>query len=193
MQLKSFLRLRLRHSETPLHTPFGNSVAIFFQMVRSVTIPLNGVLYGGMKLALVDQLYDAFSEAVKPSGNSIAPHRCPECNRIRDDFDKYQSRDVPDRIIRYHRDALPLLSPEALRHYLPRYFEYALTTGDGTAWETIVFELDVSEDEERDLGRLHAFSNEEREAIVSYLNYIARDADNDYGDEIKRALTRWAI
>ena len=60
-------------------------------------------------------MYKAFSSVPKPQKSQMTPTRCSGCDEVRDQFYEYSQRDLPDKLINYHCDALPLLSPEALQ------------------------------------------------------------------------------
>jgi len=63
-------------------------------------------------------VYEAFHAAPRPAKHEITSHRCGECDRIRDDFSLHNARDVPDDMMLYHSDSMPLLTPKAFRYYL---------------------------------------------------------------------------
>lgn len=127
--------------------------------------------------ALVELLYAAFAEASRPTLDDITPHRCYECDEVRDGLAPYAARTVPDEEVR--ADSLPLLSPTALRHYLPRYIEFGFTHRDSILSEFLIYNLCAENLEER---RYAAFSIAERQALHRYLKhrYDTTDQSNDF-------------
>ena len=77
---------------------------------------------------LADAITAAFADVPKPVGlRAIAPHVCDECNELANDFSPYDFRSLPGSLIEAQYSGLPLLSPEALHHYLPAYMIHALS------------------------------------------------------------------
>jgi hypothetical protein len=90
-------------------------------------------------------------------------------------------------------DSLPLLSPAALRHYLPRYLEFSLTDHRSILRELVLYHLAPEAPEEpcwRE--RYSVFSDAERQAIHAYFIH-RRDWEEAWVAEewLKRALAFW--
>ncbi len=73
----------------------------------------------------IEEMYKVFENTPKPVKDDMTPHRCIECDEVRDQLSEYEKREIPDKLVNYHGDALPLLSPNALHYYLPRYMEFS--------------------------------------------------------------------
>jgi hypothetical protein len=112
---------------------------------------------------LIESTYAAFSEAPRPEFDQITGHRCRECDAVRDEFAKYQVRELPDAIVDYERGALPLLTPMALRYFLPRYI-------DSSAIDYVLYHLSAEHPHEPYWAERYAvFSDQERAAIANYI------------------------
>ena len=140
---------------------------------------------------MIDEIYSAFSKAPRPDICDITSHRCHECNRIRVDFADFNNRQVPDSVIKYHSDALPLFSASALRYYLPRYMEYSLLNEGSNAAESVFFELCPSPINDWHLQRIESFTNTEKELVTRYLQAHASIYLDDMED-INKCLYLWA-
>lgn len=45
----------------------------------------------------IERMYKVFSDAEKPTLDEMTPHRCCECDEVRDQLHAYDKRDVPDK------------------------------------------------------------------------------------------------
>ncbi len=122
--------------------------------------------------------------------DAITPHRCEECDEVRDRLSRHEPRRVPESDMKWLGDSLPLLSPEALRYYLPRYLEFSITHRDSNACEFVLYHLSSEHPEEEYWAERYAvFSQEERDALVEYLRYRSGWA----GAELEQAWVLRAI
>jgi len=72
-----------------------------------------------LKLAI----HRAFASVGYPGDDNIVGSICcEEEERVIADFRGKKWKDVPEEVVDYHYDSLPLFSPEAYCYYLPRYF-----------------------------------------------------------------------
>ena len=127
--------------------------------------------------------YKAFQDAPRPSIDENAPHRCWECDKVRDDFSKYNVGKVPDDVLHYHGDSISLLSPKAFRYFMPRYVEFTINNPDANAVDNLLFNLSPDDPtSEFRKGRCDAFTKE-REAIIEYLQYRRTLPDGEYDEE----------
>ena len=141
----------------------------------------------------IDTVYVAFDAAPRPAADEITSHRCCECDRVRDDLARFRARDVPDDVLSYHGDSIPLLTPKAFRYFLPRYIQFTCDHPGENATEILLFNLSPEvPSSEFWSGRCDDFSDPERESILRYLAYRKtwRDAYLDAG-EIERAIRFW--
>lgn len=132
--------------------------------MRGALYPLN------MYEEFIEKMYQVFSSAEKPLIGEMTPHRCIECDELRDQLHPYVQRDVPDEWLTYHGDALPLLSPKALRYYFPRYIEFGLLNQDENAFDNCLYHLSPDEIDEYWAERIAIFSIEEKAIFREYLN-----------------------
>lgn len=102
-----------------------------------------------------------------------------ERKQIREEFSRYESwQDVPRELLLQERDALPLFEPQGFRFYLPAYMLFTIEDYDGadTIPESIVYLLTLpeagTEFYEFVRERLALFSEEERQAILHFLEYL---------------------
>jgi hypothetical protein len=131
----------------------------------------------------VDQVYLAFSDARKPLIDEITLHRCIECDDIRDTFDAYSVRNVPDEKIEWLASSLCFLSPIALRYYLPRCIEFDISNPNSGVGESIIGFLSLqSVSDPNWLERHSEFSQNERKIVAKYLE-ILQDRDDANIDE----------
>ncbi len=62
----------------------------------------------------------AFRDVEKPQDETaIAPHPCSDCGELARDLLPYTWETLPRELIERHFDAVPVLGPQALRHYWP--------------------------------------------------------------------------
>jgi hypothetical protein len=104
-----------------------------------------------------------------------------------------EARNVPITDMEWVGDSLPLLSPKALRYYLPRYLEFSITHRTSNACEFVLYHL-ADENPEKDYWkeRYSVFSQLERDAIVQYLRYRATWPDAQFEEDwVQRGLRYW--
>jgi hypothetical protein len=145
------------------------------------------------ELALLESTYAAFSKAPRPTPDDITPHRCSECDDIRNRLSQYSVRDVPDEEMVWLVEAMPLLSPRALRYFLPRFVEFSLTHPDSIARDNVLYHLSAEHPNEPYwVERYAVFSSEERHAIANYLalRYTWPDAEFEK-EHLERAMGLW--
>src|SRR5437660_639059 len=73
--------------------------------------------------ALEAQIHDAFPSQEPFTGSPTTETcGCEEHERVRQDFSGKRWQEVPTQaLIEYHFDTMPLLSDDALRHFLPAF------------------------------------------------------------------------
>lgn len=137
-------------------------------------------------------MYKVFEKTPKPNKDDMTPHRCFECDEIRDQFFDFGQRELPDKVIISHSDSLPLLSPVALRYYLPRYMEFSLINQYSDAFEFILYHLAPEKIDEYWKPRLEVFKKEEKRIIVKYLEIRKNLEEAEFEEEwINRGLEIW--
>ena len=140
----------------------------------------------------VATVFDAFKAAPRPLRSEITQHRCDECDRVCDDLSRFEVRDLPDQVVEYHHDSLPLLKAVALRYYLPRFIEYSCTHKDGSVGEYLLYHLQLVGDssDEYWAERIAEFTASERGAVVLYLEH-RRTWEYEDEAELQRAIAAW--
>lgn len=129
----------------------------------------------------------AFALTPYPGDGNIAPHDCGECAAIRDALKNTDWRDwleVPVAELRRYA-VLPLLSPEALRYFLPAFLITVLREPGPAQWilEQFLFTLNPQEEDDKcsteDL--LKILDKEQIDALVSFVQWV--------GDELSEYVS----
>jgi len=143
----------------------------------------------------IKRMYEAFLHAEKPCLSEMTPHRCKECDEIRDKFHPYDKQSLPGELVGNYGDALPLLSPKALRYYFPRFIEYGLFNQNRIVFDNCLFHLapEINDDEQYWKERINIFQSKEKEILREYL-LIRRTMDDSGFDEpyIAMGLKIWS-
>jgi hypothetical protein len=154
----------------------------------------SSVYIEGVKMEFsISSFFQAFKQAPRPTVHELTPHRCEECDKVRDDFAPYSVEEVPDEVLNYHGDSIPLLSPKAFRYYLPAYVKFTCENQDSIAADGLLFNLSPNDpSSEFWAGRTDDFTPEEKEAIIDYLKYRRTWLGGNVDDEwILPALRYW--
>jgi hypothetical protein len=139
----------------------------------------------------------AFAEATRPSGHDLAPHECDECEQIRGVLGSYHFNSLPNDVLDWFADSLPLLGPKGLNYYLPAYMFRALSNPDWGRVDLLIYHLgptktDISKQPKYWADRVEIFSQDQRRAILAFISWLATTAvGQEYPDEISRALSLW--
>lgn len=111
----------------------------------------------------------------------------PERKQIREEFSRYEDwQDVPRELLLYERDALSFFEPQGFRFYLPAYMLFSVEDYEGadTIPESIVHSLTLpdagTELYEFVRERLVLFSEEQRKAVLHFLEYLERCHAEDF-------------
>jgi hypothetical protein len=120
-------------------------------------------------VAIREQIRKAFSSVTRPALDTIAPHRCPECDSLRDALALHTAETVPLEILSEHVWDLPLLSAEAKHYYLPAWLYAALSTND--TWNFIDAAIGNIDSNER-FDSAGGYTDEQWQAILSWLEYV---------------------
>ena len=159
---------------------------------------------------MIQEIRDAFGDMPYPGteyitndleGNDL------ERKQIREGFSRYESwLDVSRELLVQERDALPLFEPQGFRFYLPAYMLFALEDYEGADMipESIVHSLTLpdagTELYEFVRERLVLFNEEQRKAVLHFLEYLERCHAEDFTDVCvgdwcsatpRRAIERW--
>lgn len=159
---------------------------------------------------IIQEIKTAFGDMPYPGAECIVNDRGGndlERKQIREEFSGYENwLDVPRDLLLQERDALPLFEPQGFRFYLPAYMLFTIEDYDGadTIPESIVHSLTLpdagTELYEFVRERLVLFSEEQRKAILHFLEYLERCHAEDFTDICVgdwclptpcRAIERW--
>lgn len=159
---------------------------------------------------IIQEIKSAFGDMPYPGAECIVNDRGGndlERKQIREEFSGYENwLDVPRDLLLQERDALPLFEPQGFRFYLPAYMLFTIEDYDGadTIPESIVHSLTLpdagTELYEFVRERLVLFSEEQRKAILHFLEYLERCHAEDFTDICVgdwclptpcRAIERW--
>ena len=141
----------------------------------------------------IKRMYLVFSEVGKPELHEMTSHRCIECDEIRDQIHPYDKKELPDHLLHYHGDSLPLLSPLALHYYFPRYIEFGLLNQESNAFDNCLYHLAPDEIDGYWKERINIFSINEKKILREYLNMRRKIDDADFDEEyIVKGLETWA-
>jgi hypothetical protein len=140
---------------------------------------------------------EAFAGVEQPQGLALAPHICPECDDLRTRLGPYNFSSVPDDVLDYLSDSLPILGAKGLLHYLPAYLLRATRVPPFRGLDFLLFHLapsehDLAERSEYWHERLSVFSEQQRAAVRAFLEWFATTSDAvEYLDELRRAREVW--
>lgn len=156
--------------------------------------PVQGEAAQVDEASLIHRIYAAFSAAPRPARDEIAPHRCWECDGVRDRLARHEARCVPISEMEWLGDCLPLLGSKALRYYLPRYLELSITHRSSVACELVLYHLAHEHPNEAYWReRYGVFSAAEREVILEYLRYRSTWPGSEWEREwIERGIQIWS-
>lgn len=141
----------------------------------------------------IDQVYRAFKDARKPSVDEITLHRCVECDDIRDTFEAYSVRNVPDEKVEWLARSFCFLSPIALRYFLPRCIEFDISNPNSWVGDSIIAFLSSQNMSDANwVERHNEFSLNERKIVAEYLEILQVHNDANIDDEeLTKALNIW--
>ncbi|MFZ6749050.1 DUF6714 family protein [Undibacterium sp. Ren11W] len=141
----------------------------------------------------INEMYLAFRDARQPSVDEITLHRCIECDDIRDTFEPYSVRNVPDEKVEWLARSLCFLSPITLRYYLPRCIEFDIINPNSWVGDSIIVFIRVQNVSDPYWAERHdEFSQNEREIVSEYLEILqARNDANIDDEQLTLALEIW--
>jgi hypothetical protein len=91
--------------------------------------------------SLIIETQAAFRGVEKPELNDIAPHKCLECDELRNDLHPYEFLNIPPTVLDKHRWDLPLLSDDAKRYYLPAWILRSINDPQSDYTQALLFAL----------------------------------------------------
>ena len=134
-------------------------------------------------VVLTAKISDAFADVTLPT--SVVSHQCPECESVETAFEGRRWSEVPVDTIRYHRDALPLLTPEAYVFLIPAYLIAAVREPLGDIAPMVLYSLQPSADR-----RGCPFTDRQRSVLLEVGEWLA-DRES-WGIEMRRIRKYWA-
>lgn len=132
------------------------------------------------------EIEEAFAAVPYPGDDAIVSHGCWECDEAASAFKGKRWQDYADRPLALvgppNRDALPLLTPQAFRYYLPLALLAAvdLYKEADILTDSIIFAL-LPEQTKSD-ARLSLLAEPELRALLSFLEYLRKHHPVDYVD-----------
>lgn len=148
----------------------------------------------------VGSIKEAFERVPLPkSWRDIAPHDCPECNELAEALFGHHYQTIAPTVIDGLFEALPLLSPEALRHYLPAWLLRGLENPGGDILEFTIYHLapskqSVAESPRYFYERFSLFNSEQRAAIQNFfLDIDDYQLWTGYEGEVERGKALWSV
>ena len=129
---------------------------------------------------------------------TIAPHECPECNDLAEALLGHPYHSLQKSVVDSFYEALPLLSPQALHHYLPAWLLRALENPSGDVMEFTIYHLSPSQ---KNIAkskvyfeeRFAVFDSAQRMAIASFfLDVEEFQLWTGYEGELERAKALWS-
>ncbi len=127
------------------------------------------------------RIEEVFASAPYPGDDNIAPHECGECAAIRNALKGTHWRDwldVPVSELRRHV-VLQLLSPEAVRFFLPAFLIAVLREPGPAQWilEQFLFALNPRDDARRrgTLAFLNIMDPAQIDALRTFVDWVAAE------------------
>jgi hypothetical protein len=119
-------------------------------------------------VAIRRQIQAAFASVPRPAAEVIAPHRCDECDELRDALAPYAADEVPTEVLKSHVFDLPLLSSAAKHYYLQAWLYAAL---DKESWNYVDAATTNIDSNER-FDPPGGYTDAQWEAILAWLDYL---------------------
>ncbi len=118
--------------------------------------------------AIRRRIQSAFASVPRPTVENIAPHRCDECDELRDAFAPYAAEELPIEVLRKHVFDLPLLSSAAKHYYLQAWLYAALGKESWNYVDAATANIDSHVRFDPPGG----YSEAQWEAILAWLDYL---------------------
>ncbi len=129
---------------------------------------------------LLKKLNDAFPDTMPPESDSLISHNCPDCLKLRDDFQGKTWQEVSNEVIENHTNDLPLFTAEAFNYYVPAYIRHVLEIEDSyvTTAEFLIhcfYTKDDAKQELRHKERMEKFTKEQIGFLTTFLDTLQKD------------------
>jgi hypothetical protein len=136
---------------------------------------------------LLNRIESAFAMVPRPTTDSITPHRCPECDEIRDRLCKAPVKELSIEELRNCVWDLPLLSAEAKQYFLQAWLCAAVVDPSGNFSDAARIDIDSNLRFDPPGG----YTDEQWMVIMEWLDFIAGTGDvvtKDSAQAAKAAL-----
>ncbi len=134
--------------------------------------------------ALLLRIQEAFASVPRPSEHEIAPHRCQECDELRNDLAPYDANAVPLEILRKHVWDLPLLSAEAKQYFLPAWLSASVLEGGTNFTEATIQDIDSNHRYDPSGG----YTDEQWQVLLAWRDHQAETGDSAAKESAHSAL-----
>jgi hypothetical protein len=140
----------------------------------------------------------AFAETPRPPDGGLLHERCIDDNDIVALYAIGRWRDMPNSLVESEYAALSFLSPPGFRHFIPAYLGFALrhldsgaAAVDSTIWSLSPEFYDSDELREFVASKLAALDEEQRAAVVTFLEAVRALGDEQDREYAEKALRHW--
>jgi hypothetical protein len=138
---------------------------------------------------LMQQIHAAFSSAPRPADEALVPHRCGECDTLREDLRGHAPDELTDAWVERSFDQLVFMSDDAKRYYLPAYLRVAAHNPESTVAQFVLYSLS---DDFR-LQPSGGYTLAQRQAILDFLSFIEPQSDGYQKEYIAKACELWKL
>lgn len=128
--------------------------------------------------ALLHRIRAAFSAVARPTADRIAPHRCAECDALRDDLAAFAVETIPIEVLRKHVWDLPLLSAEAKRYFLPAWLAASLVEPGWDFTDAALQDIDSNHRYDPPGG----YTDDQWQVLLDWLDHHAETGDMESKD-----------
>ena len=134
-------------------------------------------------VALRRRIQDAFSVVARPGRDAIAPHRCVECDELRDDLASYTCDAVPIEMLGKHVWDLPLLSSEAKQYFLPAWLTASLIESGWDFTDAAIQDINSNHRYDPPSG----YTDDQWQVLLEWLDHHAETGDMVTKENAQRA------
>jgi hypothetical protein len=135
----------------------------------------------------------AFESEAAPDADGVTMHQpCEECEQVAAVLRGLHWTDVTVALVFKVRDAMPLLSRAAFRHYLPAFMTCAIEDRDAVdvMWLSLVLQLKPRRGTDFE-ARVSGFSKPQSDAIAAFLEWQAEADRADQGELFDAKREGW--
>jgi hypothetical protein len=146
---------------------------------------------------LIKHIDSVFEKKRPPAEIDLTPHRCNECDQLRDDFTGLEWWNIENTLIDENFGKLPLFSSIAFHYYFPAYLKRSLQKFEyfDEVLESVMYSLHEETDSVfwiRFKERRSLFSDEQALIVVEFLQLVLDDRLMEpYFQFVNKALLVW--